>query len=121
MYGTIVAQARMVSFCRDYADPDTLNGRFDRIVLHLVLFVERLNADPALRGIGRAIFDRFCHDRDDNLREMGVGETAEGDTAHRESFYGRAQFYWAALAADGGTLEGALARNIYGGLTPPGA
>ena len=37
VYGMIVAQARSPAFYRDYQVPDTVSGRFDMIVLHLVL------------------------------------------------------------------------------------
>jgi cytochrome b pre-mRNA-processing protein 3 len=117
LYGTIVAQARMAAFYRDYAVPDTVSGRFDLLVLHLVLVIERLNADPDLQALGQGVFDRFCQDMDDNLREMGVGDLKVPKEMRRigEAFYGRAQAYRAALAVDDGTLETVLNRNIYGG------
>ena len=55
-------------------DADTVNGRFDLIVLHLALVLDRLAQDPALQTVGQGIFDRFCQDMDYNLREMGVGD-----------------------------------------------
>jgi cytochrome b pre-mRNA-processing protein 3 len=118
LYGTIVAQARLPEFYRDYAVPDTVNGRFDLIVLHLALLIERLSTDEALRGLGQGIFDHFCRDMDHNLREMGVGDLAVPKEMQRmgEAFYGRAQAYRAALAQGSGeALAAALARNIYGG------
>jgi cytochrome b pre-mRNA-processing protein 3 len=124
LYGTIVAQARMASFYREYAVPDTLNGRFDLIVLHLAMLLERLAEDPALRELGQAVFDRFCQDMDHNLREMGVGDLAVPKEMRRigEAFYGRAQAYRAALAAaDEAALAEVLSRNIYGGSMPRGA
>ena len=72
LYGTIVAQARLPCFYRDYAVTDTVNGRFDLLVLHLVAVLDRLEEDPALRDMGQVLFDRFCQDMDHNLREMGV-------------------------------------------------
>jgi cytochrome b pre-mRNA-processing protein 3 len=38
LYGMIVAQARLACFYRDYRVPDIVNGRFDLIVAHLVMF-----------------------------------------------------------------------------------
>jgi cytochrome b pre-mRNA-processing protein 3 len=121
LYGMIVAQARMPSFYRDYAVPDTINGRFDLIVLHMVLVLDRLAADPGLRDLGQAVFNRFCQDMDNNLREMGVGDLTVPKEIRRmgEAFYGRAQAYRLALAAaDNHALVEALARNIYGGSAP---
>ena len=45
----IVAQARLPGFYREYAVADTVNGRFDLIVLHLALVLDRL-----IRGSGAA-------------------------------------------------------------------
>ena len=125
LYGTIVAQARLPCFYREYGVPDTVDGRFDLLVLHLALVLDRLAEDPALRHSGQAIFDLFCKDMDHNLREMGVGDLSVPKEMQRigEAFYGRAQAYRAALAAPGeDALAEALKRNIYGG-TPlaPGA
>jgi cytochrome b pre-mRNA-processing protein 3 len=122
LYGTIVAQARMPRFYRDFAVPDTLEGRFELIVLHLALLLDRLAQDPALRPLGQAVFDHFCQDMDNNLREMGIGDLAVPKQMRRmgEAFYGRAQVYKAALAsADDLALTDALARNVYGGASPP--
>ena len=77
LYGTIVAQARAPAFYQIYGVPDTVNGRFEMIVLHAVVLLNRLNAgEGTLRSLGQAIFDMFCSDMDGNLREMGVGDLA---------------------------------------------
>ena len=36
LYGTIVAQARAAAFYQDFGVPDTVNGRFEMIVLHVL-------------------------------------------------------------------------------------
>ena len=126
LYGAIVAQARLPAFYTLYGVEDTVEGRFELIVLHLVLLLRRLARregantsaqhpfDPAL---GQPLFDAFCRDLDDNLREMGVGDLAVPRRMRRfgEAFYGRQAAYDAAFAAaDEGELEKALARNIFG-------
>jgi cytochrome b pre-mRNA-processing protein 3 len=117
LYGTIVAQARLPCFYREYGVPDTVNGGFDLLVLHLALVLDRLADEPQLRELGQALFDHFCTDMDRNLREMGVGDLSVPRHMHRvgEAFYGRAQAYRAGLAHDGQqVLVEALERNIYG-------
>jgi len=124
LYGMIVAQARLPCFYRDYAVADSVNGRFDLIVLHLALVLDRLAQDPALQTLGQGIFDRFCQDMDHNLREMGVGDLKVPKQMRRlgEAYYGCAQAYRAAWAAqDDGALVEALERNIYGGGSPAGS
>lgn len=119
LYGAIVAQARTAAFYGAYGVPDTVEGRFDLIVLHLVLILARLEREGEVsRGLGQELFDVFCRDLDANLREMGVGDLAVPKRMRRfaEAFYGRQAAYRAAFAAaDPGELEKALARNIFPG------
>jgi cytochrome b pre-mRNA-processing protein 3 len=125
LYGAIVAHARSVTFYADYRVPDTVEGRFDLIVLHLVLLLNRLGRSAeAWRGLGQELFDAFCRDLDANLREMGVGDLAvpKRMQAFAEAFYGRQAAYLAALeAADQRVFEKALARNIFPGGDEAGA
>jgi len=124
LYGMIVAQARLPQLYRDYGVPDTINGRFDLIVLHLALVLDRLMASPDLGDLGQRLFDCFCQNMDNNLREMGVGDLAVPKEMRRmgEAFYGRAGAYRAALADDDDrALVDALKRNIYGGAPAAGA
>jgi cytochrome b pre-mRNA-processing protein 3 len=121
LYGTIVAQARSPIFYTDFGVPDTVSGRFDMIVLHLVLFLNRLKLDSLAaksreRSLGQEVFNLFCRDMDDNFREMGVGDLAVPREMRKvgEAFYGRAAAYEAALAADDRALIAALTRNIFG-------
>jgi cytochrome b pre-mRNA-processing protein 3 len=120
LYGAIVAQARHKAFYLDYAVPDTPEGRFDMIVLHLALVCRRLGradgpggaAGPAL---SQEVFDLFCRDMDHNLREMGVGDLSVPKKMQRmgEAFYGRLDVYDRALASAGDSeLAAALARNV---------
>src|SRR5262245_7773089 len=103
LYGTIVAQARLPCFYREYGVPDTVNGRFDLLVLHLAIVLDRLAEGSELRAMGQALFDRFCEDMDDNLREIGIGDLSVPREMQRigEAFYGRAQAYRSALASEG--------------------
>ena len=121
LYGAIVAQARSPAFYVAYGVSDTVEGRFELIVLHLVLVLWRLGRETGVAAnvgpeVGQGLFDLFCSDLDDNLREMGVGDLAVPRRMRRlgEAFYGRQAAYRSALAgADPGELEKALGRNIF--------
>jgi cytochrome b pre-mRNA-processing protein 3 len=118
LYGMIVAQARSPVFYRDYAVADTVNGRFDLLLLHIALVVSRLTREEGGKPVGQELFDRFCTDMDDNLREMGIGDLSVPKHMKRvgEAFYGRAQAYEQALAhPDDSALVETVERNIYGG------
>jgi cytochrome b pre-mRNA-processing protein 3 len=125
LYGVIVAQARHPAFYRFHDVPDTLNGRFEMLVLHAALLLSRLEAEgDAMRRLGQKVFDHFCSDMDANMREMGVGDMGVPPKmkAIGQAFYGRKRAYQIALAAPGlDELVEALKRNIYDGASAPGA
>jgi cytochrome b pre-mRNA-processing protein 3 len=117
IYGMIVTQAREPSFYRDLGVPDTVNGRFDLLVLHLWMVLRRLKRTPDGTGLAQTLFDRFCDDMDANLREMGVGDLTvpKRMQAFGEAFYGRAAAYDVALAAGQQPLAQSLCKNILNG------
>lgn len=116
LYGAIVAQARLPAFYLEFGVPDTIEGRFDLLVLHLVLVLRRLShAGERGREFGQQLFDAFCRDLDGNLREMGVGDLTvpKRMRGFGEAFYGRQAAYLAALEAENpAEFEKALSRNI---------
>lgn len=114
IYGMIVAQAREPLFYQGLGVPDTVNGRFDMVVLHLWMVLRRLRAAGEGAAMAQGLFDHFCDDMDDNLREMGVSDVGvpKRMKAFGEAFYGRSIAYDKALEAGGTALADALARNI---------
>jgi cytochrome b pre-mRNA-processing protein 3 len=117
IYGMIVTQAREPSFYRDLGVPDTVNGRFDLLVLHLWVVLRRFRSAQGMAKASQALFDRFCEDMDANLREMGVGDLTvpKRMQAFGEAFYGRAAAYDAAFAAGAEAPAYALCKNILNG------
>ncbi|WP_298244814.1 ubiquinol-cytochrome C chaperone family protein [uncultured Bradyrhizobium sp.] len=117
IYGMIVTQAREPIFYRDLGVPDTVNGRFDLLLLHLWLLLRRLRTVQSASELSQALFDRFCEDMDDNLREMGVGDQTvpKRMRAFGEAFYGRVQAYDQAVEAGGEALAEAICKNILNG------
>jgi cytochrome b pre-mRNA-processing protein 3 len=123
IYGMIVTQAREPLFYRDLGVPDTVNGRFDLIVLHLWLVLHRLREIAGTAELAQALFDRFCADMDDNLRELGTGDLAVPKKMQTigEAFYGRIAAYDLALTDSPEALAQAISRNILDGGDIEGA
>jgi cytochrome b pre-mRNA-processing protein 3 len=117
IYGMIVTQAREPLFYRHLAVPDTVNGRFDLLVMHLWIVLRRLRPIEGGVELSQALFDQFCADMDANLREMGVGDLAvpKRMRAIGEAFYGRTAAYDLALSDGAEPLAQALCRNILDG------
>lgn len=128
LYSAAVTAARQPEHYLQGGVPDTVDGRFDLIVLYLHLTVERLRQGGADAKLEDALVEVFFADMDRSLREMGVGDTGVGRRvrAMAEAFFGRAQAYGEALAAydrgEGlGGLHAALERNLYRGQSNPAA
>ncbi|MBI3446167.1 MAG: ubiquinol-cytochrome C chaperone family protein [Magnetospirillum sp.] len=134
LYVSIINQARLPALYVDFCVPDTLDGRFDLIVLHAFLVMRRLRAigpgdeGSESREVAQALFDLMFADMDQNLRELGVSDTSVGKRIKQmvQAFYGRASAYEECLDAggDGDGLSDALRRNLYGtveGDVPAGA
>jgi cytochrome b pre-mRNA-processing protein 3 len=115
LYAQIVAQARRAEFYEVMGVPDSLDGRFDILVLHAFLFFHRLKEeDKPIRDFGQAVFDAMFADMDQNLREMGVSDVVVGKRVKKmaSAFYGRATAYDEALV-DPSQLETVIRRNIF--------
>ena len=97
--------------------PDTVDGRFDMIVLHAVLVFRRLRPEgEAGKHFNQLIFDILFDDMDAGLREMGTGDLSVGKRIKEmgEAFYGRATAYEPALdQGDEETLALILERNLF--------
>ncbi len=121
LYAEIVAQARRPEFYRRWAVPDSLDGRFELIVLHMFLVLQRLKRDgEAAEELAQGLFDTLFLDMDQSLREMGAGDLGVGKRVKRmvQAFYGRVEAYEAGLAQGEAALQEALRRNLYGTVAP---
>jgi cytochrome b pre-mRNA-processing protein 3 len=125
LYTAAVGAARSPALFAALEVPDTLEGRFDLVSLHVGLLIRRLRTDGDARGaaLAQAVFDAMFADMDVNLREMGVGDMSVGKRVRGmwEAFHGRALAYEAALdSTEPGALAEALTRNVWRGAAPPG-
>lgn len=122
LYDQLVAHARHPAFYTAYGVPDTLDGRFECITLHVFAAMFRLRnetVDPAnAEKMAQALFDAMFRDMDRSLREMGVGDLSvpKKMKVMMKSFNGRCYTYTAALApaAPATAFADALRRNLYG-------
>ena len=130
LYISSVKQARRPGFYTDCGVADTLDGRFDLIVLHLFLVVRALRTSGEQgKRLSDLMFKIMMDDMDMNLREMGVGDLSVGKRVKSmaRAFYGRSAAYDAAIDADQAAVSGdagedglgaMLRRNIYGADAP---
>lgn len=134
LYDQAVEVARTPVFYAEWGVPDTLDGRFEMIALHVFMLLFRVKnekesltptlAPPAGGGgvfpdiLAQAIFDAMFRDIDRSLREMGVGDLGvpKRVKSMMQSMNGRCLTYTRALHPDApaGALRDAVRRNIYG-------
>jgi cytochrome b pre-mRNA-processing protein 3 len=115
LYGAIVAAARRPELYAVIGVPDTLDGRFDMVVLHLVSVMRRLRlgGDEAMV---QALADLFVTDMDRSLREMGVGDITVPKRVKKmaQACYGRLAAYVPLIAhGDVDGLSAAIHRNVF--------
>jgi cytochrome b pre-mRNA-processing protein 3 len=119
LHAGLVARARDPVFFAKFGVADALDGRFDLVVLHAWLVLERLRAagSPLSQTFVDAVFVGF----DEALRELGAGDIGMGKRVKTlaSAFYGRMRAY--EEAQDEAAMEAALVRNLYRGAPQPGA
>ncbi|GGG92950.1 ubiquinol-cytochrome c chaperone [Glycocaulis albus] len=117
LYQAVLTEARKPRLYADLGAPDTVDGRFDMIILHAALVMRRLRDEgESGQKLAQALFGRLFDDMDAALREMGIGDMSVGKKikAMAEAFYGRAAAYDAALkSADSGQMKAVLWRNLF--------
>jgi cytochrome b pre-mRNA-processing protein 3 len=132
LYEQIVGQARRPEFYLACGVPDTVQGRFEMIALHMFLVLHRLKREgEAATSLAQDLFDLMFQDMDRNLRELGTGDLAVGKRIKTlaKGLYGRIAAYERGLGQGSGQgsdagpqdLELAVARNVFPQGAPPAA
>ncbi len=115
IYKKIVLYSRNKIFYIDLKVPDTLDGRFDLIVLHFFFIHNVLFRKGKLE---QTIYDKILNimykDFDSNLREIGVGDLSVGKKIYHmsEAVAGRIEAYNKSKD-DRELLIKTLLRNVY--------
>ena len=102
LYAAAAAQSRSPALYRDMGVPDSIQGRYEMLTLHILLLIDRLNgASAEADDVRQNLFDAYVSNLDGALREMGVGDLAVPKRMRKlgEAFYGRAQGFDAAFGA----------------------
>jgi len=116
IYTRIVEASRQPAFFTGYGIPDTLDGRFEMLSLHMFLGLRRFVAgSEADKALAQSVMELFVRDMDAALRELGVSDIKVPKRMKTlyGSFGGRIAGYTLAVEEGGEALHGALARNIF--------
>ena len=121
IYTNIVKTSRNKNFILDYKVDDTVEGRFDVIILHaFIVFHFFIYTGQQKSALPQKLFDYMFADFDNNLREMGFGDIAVNKRMKQfiKAFYGRISNYSKSLSQlektnDDTMLKETILRNIY--------
>lgn len=119
LYTAMVTQARQPDFYAKLGVPDTMEGRFDLILVHAFVLFRRLKSDKGDKDLAQAIFDVMFADLDQNMREMGIGDVGILKRIRKmsESYHGRIVAYEEGVQSGAAELAAALNRNLYADTT----
>ena len=120
LYKSIVKQARTKEFYSILKIPDTIDGRFELIIIHFFLLERTLDKEIKKdQFIYKELLEIMYKDFDMSLREMGVGDLSVGKKIYQmtEAFSGRLFAYRKFNNKKNlGSMETTIKRNIYGTL-----
>lgn len=122
LYRQVVNEARKPALYRaPFSVADTVEGRFELILLHLFLLDRYLRKDDRLVPLRRALQETLVRDMDRSLREMGIGDMSVGKQMKKvgSALLGRLQSYNdAADRDDMDALKQVIERNILSDNVP---
>lgn len=121
LYAHINEASRRPHFFESWGVPDTIDGRFEMIVLHMFIYLHSLKQkEMDSTELQRTLIEAFFEDMDRSVREMGVGDTGVSKRIKKmaNAFYGRIHAYDTALD-DTSALDAAIIKNVFGTLDEP--
>lgn len=111
LYDSVMLHSRNPIFYTQYKVPDSFDGRFELVALHVGLLINRLKTE-GVEGtkLAQALFDVMFLNLELACREMGIGDLSVPRHMKRmmNGLNGRAKAY------DTDELADPITRNIYG-------
>jgi len=123
LYSAAVNHARYPLYYDELKVPDTPEGRFEILALHVGLIIRRLlqESGPG-QHVAQSLVDLMVADMDVNLRELGVGDLSVGKQVRRLAGQLNARMDVLKNAFDSGDhelLRPMLITNTYHGVATP--
>ena len=116
-YEKIIKVSRQKQFYNKLMVPDTIDGRFDLLILFsIILTFFLIKTGEKGQKLSQILFDKIFLDLDLSLREMGAGDTGVHVKIKKmiNSYMGRQKFYMQCLEKeDFTTLKFHITKNVY--------
>ncbi|MGH1455494.1 MAG: ubiquinol-cytochrome C chaperone family protein [Alphaproteobacteria bacterium] len=127
LYECALNSARNPAFYEEYDVPDSFDGRFDMLLIHIFVILRKVQNEENYEEFSQILFDITFINMDQTLREMGIGDMGIPKHMRRmmTAFNGRMHSYQMAIDPESlkekdieglkkTTLSEALRRNLYG-------
>ena len=119
LYAEALSHSRIEPLYTRYGVPDTFDGRFESLLLHIYLVYHKIRSHEKYEELSQCIFDLAFKDMQLTLREIGIGDV--GIPKHMKkmmkAFNGRMHAYKNAIEDNPdqeNILYETLSRNLYG-------
>lgn len=129
LYACALLNTREAVFYKKYGVPDTFDGRFDLLLVHIFIILHILMDNNEYEIMSQALFDSVFKDMDQTLRELGIGDMGVPKHMKRmmKAFNGRMHSYQWAIDPDSLenqniddikklSLNSSLKNNLYGSI-----
>lgn len=116
VFSVLQQQSRNPCFYEALRVPDTTEGRFDLLTLHIFMIIERMKSESIGKAFSQALFDVTFESIDQGYREIGVGDMGVPKRMKKLmlAFNGRLHAYSEAYEKrDKSAFMEAIDRNIY--------
>jgi len=118
LYHKVVEAARNPTLYAELGVPDSVEGRFEAVAIHLIVLLRRLRQLPAPAGdVAQELVDHFFRQMDATMRESGVGDMGVPKRMKKlaAAFFGRAKAYDGRLdEGDEAALAASFAAHLPG-------
>jgi len=116
LYGQSLQASREPVFYRDYGVSDTMDGRFELLVVHLFLVIDRLNAEEDQAALAQSLFDVTFASLDQAFRNEGVGDMGVPKRMRKMMLVFNSRMHSYSEAREREALAACLRDTVYGSM-----
>jgi cytochrome b pre-mRNA-processing protein 3 len=113
MYQVVVEKARDPLLFEVVNVPDSPQGRFESIVLHMFLLLRRFQGVRESGSLRQRLMDSMAEDFDNSVREMGVGDLSVGKNVKKLSGAVQRRFRMYDVQMDNNNGLREVLRNVF--------
>lgn len=119
LYSSCIEQALRPVFYAEMGVCDSFDGRFETLLTHLFIVIQRLNQEEGHRELSQALFDVAFANIDQSLRVAGIGDMGVPKRVKKMMLAFNTRMHAYQAAVEGDTLFDVLQNHLYGAQEVP--